>query len=61
MPQHTHAQGHICAHCDGFPRVAVAICPRRPNGTLPTITVDCPACHGTGTTTRRRTLTTAGR
>jgi DnaJ-class molecular chaperone len=39
----------ICSHCDGFPTVAVSIGGRDTHGQLHTVTVDCPACHGTGT------------
>ncbi|WP_037574597.1 hypothetical protein [Phaeacidiphilus oryzae] len=52
MPATTPAR--VCGHCDGHPTVAISTGPRRPDGTLPTLRVDCPACHGTGTTTPPR-------
>ncbi|WNI18701.1 hypothetical protein [Actinacidiphila sp. ITFR-21] len=62
MPQHRHAPGHVCAHCDGFPSAAITTGSRNPDGTRRTITVACPACKGTGTTTpARRILTTTSR
>jgi DnaJ-class molecular chaperone len=61
MPQHTHAPGHICAHCDGFPVVAITTGTRRLDGTLSTITVNCPACNGTGHAPASRALVAAGR
>jgi len=59
MPQHSHASGRVCGHCDGFPTVHIATGSRRLDGTRTTIAVDCPACHGTGTVPARRTLATA--
>ncbi len=61
MPQHTHASGHICGHCDGFPTVQVSTGTRNTDGTRRTITATCPACRGTGTTPTRPALVTAGR
>ncbi|MEY9965934.1 DnaJ-class molecular chaperone [Streptacidiphilus sp. MAP12-16] len=48
MPQLRPAL-RVCPTCDGFPVVAVAIGPRRTDGTLPTLPVTCPDCHGVGT------------
>lgn len=61
MPQHTHASGHVCAHCDGFPSVAITTGTRNGDGTRRTIRANCPACKGTGYAPTRRTLTIAGR
>ncbi|MFI1095045.1 hypothetical protein [Streptomyces sp. NPDC020917] len=61
MPQHSHAPARVCGHCDGFPTVHIATGNRRSDGTRPTIPVDCPVCHGTGTIRTRRALATAGR
>ncbi|WP_327291106.1 hypothetical protein [Streptomyces sp. NBC_01198] len=61
MPHHTHAPGHICSHCDGFPVVAIATGTRNGDGTRRTLNVTCPACKGTGVVPTRRVLTTAGR
>ncbi|WP_333769544.1 hypothetical protein [Streptomyces sp. IBSBF 2435] len=61
MPQHTHAPGHICAHCDGHATAHITTGGREVDGTLPTLRVTCPACKGTGIAPARRTLTTAGR
>ncbi|WP_433889342.1 hypothetical protein [Streptomyces sp. CA-111067] len=61
MPQHHHAPGHICGHCDGFATAAITTGTRNPDGTRTTINANCPACRGTGTAPTRRTLTTTGR
>ncbi|MEV6735640.1 hypothetical protein AB0N14_01360 [Streptomyces sp. NPDC051104] len=42
------ASPRICPNCDGFASAAVSSGARDARGHLPTITVDCPACHGTG-------------
>jgi hypothetical protein len=46
----------ICPNCDGFATAAVGSGPRDASGQLPTIAVDCPACHGTGTVPPRPRL-----
>ena len=61
MPQHSHAPGHVCGHCDGFPTVAITTGGRNPDGTRTTINATCPACQGTGTAPARRTLVAVGR
>jgi hypothetical protein len=61
MPQHTHAPGHICAHCDGFPVVAITTGTRHPDGTSVTLNAVCPACKGTGHAPTRPVLATVGR
>ncbi|PWJ07356.1 hypothetical protein DKG34_12365 [Streptomyces sp. NWU49] len=50
----------ICPHCDGFAAVAVTRGGRDPHGHLRILTVDCPACHGTGTVPARRVREGAG-
>ncbi|MEU0964282.1 hypothetical protein ABZ357_02165 [Streptomyces sp. NPDC005917] len=45
----TLATARICPNCDGFATAAVASGSRDSRGRLPTVLVDCPACHGTGT------------
>ncbi|MCD0484602.1 hypothetical protein LO771_19930 [Streptacidiphilus sp. ASG 303] len=54
MPQHAPAPARRCPHCDGHATAAITTGPRDPSGTLPTLTVACPACHGTGTAPRTR-------
>ncbi|MFE9095517.1 hypothetical protein [Streptomyces sp. NPDC007264] len=44
----------ICPTCDGFASVAVTLGGRDARGHLRTITANCPACKGTGTTRRTR-------
>ncbi|MFB7309919.1 hypothetical protein [Streptomyces sp. NPDC056192] len=44
----------VCSNCDGFPAVRVTLGGRDRHGNLRTITVRCPACHGTGTRPARR-------
>ncbi|MEV7146070.1 hypothetical protein AB0O05_06175 [Streptomyces sp. NPDC093084] len=50
MPRNTPALRHVCRGCDGFARVAITTGTRNPDGTRTTLSVDCPACHGTGHT-----------
>lgn len=38
----------ICPNCDGFATAAISSGGRDTRGHLHTLTVDCPACHGTG-------------
>ena len=47
MPQRTPA-ARICRDCDGFAAVVITTGSRHANGTRVTLTVGCPACHGTG-------------
>ncbi|MFF3989365.1 hypothetical protein ACFY0B_32870 [Streptomyces sp. NPDC001797] len=49
MPRNTPSP-RVCRDCDGFARAAITTGTRNPDGTRTTLTVDCPACHGTGTT-----------
>ncbi|MEU0754417.1 hypothetical protein [Streptomyces albogriseolus] len=60
MTQHTPPASRICPVCDGFATAAVTIGGRDRHGHLRTITVHCPACHGTGTGTARRVREVAG-
>lgn len=60
MPQHTRPRP-ICAHCDGFPQVAITTGQTTPDGQRHTITADCPACHGTGRTIPARAYARAGK
>ncbi|MFJ4947617.1 hypothetical protein [Streptomyces sp. NPDC088760] len=55
MDHHTPPRARLCSACDGFPSVAVTLGGRDHRGHLRTITAHCPACHGTGTVTARRT------
>ncbi|MGX1506058.1 UNVERIFIED_CONTAM: DnaJ-class molecular chaperone [Streptomyces graminofaciens] len=48
MAQPTTA-ARVCSNCDGFPTVRVTLGGRDRRGNLRTVTVHCPACHGTGT------------
>lgn len=52
MPE-TSPTARICHHCDGFATVAIDTGTRTHDGTRITLTVDCPVCHGTGTTDPR--------
>lgn len=51
----------VCAHCDGYPTVRVTLGGRDRHGNLRTITVHCPACHGTGTRPVRTAQLIGGR
>ncbi|MET7547089.1 hypothetical protein [Streptomyces sp. NPDC005500] len=51
----------VCANCDGFPTVRVTLGGRDRHGNLRTITVHCPACHGTGTRPVRTAQLIGGR
>lgn len=62
MAQPTTNPARVCSHCDGFPTVRVTLGGRDRAGHLRTITVHCPACHGTGIAPVGRPLTVpAGR
>jgi DnaJ-class molecular chaperone len=54
MAQHTPPAPRICPACDGFATAAVTLGGRDSRGHLRTLTVDCPACHGTGTVPAHR-------
>ncbi|NWF27504.1 hypothetical protein HW130_14730 [Streptomyces sp. PKU-EA00015] len=56
MAQPTTATVRVCSNCDGFPTVRVTLGGRDRHGNLRTITVHCPACHGTGTRPARRPI-----
>ncbi|MGP3924762.1 hypothetical protein [Streptomyces sp. 8N616] len=57
MTDRAPAPARTCPHCDGFPSVAVTLGGRDRHGHLRTITVHCPACHGTGTLPARAAQT----
>ncbi|MDQ1027628.1 RNase P subunit RPR2 [Streptomyces umbrinus] len=52
MTPRTRLPSCICPNCNGFASVAVTLGGRDRHGHLRTITANCPACHGTGTTRR---------
>ncbi|MFF4132227.1 hypothetical protein ACFY1B_11915 [Streptomyces mirabilis] len=56
MTHRTRPPSRICPNCDGFASAAVTLGGRDRNGNLRTITAHCPACHGTGTLTIRRSV-----
>ncbi|MFD4758559.1 hypothetical protein ACFWOJ_06620 [Streptomyces sp. NPDC058439] len=60
MPENTLPRP-ICAHCDGFPQVAITTGQTTPTGERRTITADCPACRGTGHALPVRAYARAGR
>ncbi|MFI6609387.1 hypothetical protein [Streptomyces sp. NPDC050507] len=51
----------VCAHCDGFPTVAITTGQTTPTGHRHTITADCPACRGTGHALPARAYARAGK
>ncbi|MYR25160.1 MULTISPECIES: hypothetical protein [unclassified Streptomyces] len=52
----------ICGSCDGFAVAHITTGQTTPTGQRHTLPAVCPACHGTGTTTRTApTPVTAGR
>ncbi|MFB7637044.1 hypothetical protein ACFC0M_39695 [Streptomyces sp. NPDC056149] len=55
MPENTRTPRR-CPACDDFPRVAITTGTRHHDGSHKTITVACPACKGTGHTTRAADL-----
>ncbi|WP_030597044.1 hypothetical protein [Streptomyces fulvoviolaceus] len=57
-----HTPARICPNCDGFATAAVTSgLGRDASGHLRTITVDCTACHGHGTTPVRAVQLVGGR
>ncbi|MGY5045779.1 hypothetical protein ACWDE0_08995 [Streptomyces sp. 900105755] len=60
MPRNTPSV-RVCRACDGFARVAIATGTRNPDGTRATLRIDCPACHGAGTTAPAPALARIGR
>ncbi|MFG2955595.1 hypothetical protein ACGF5O_17950 [Streptomyces sp. NPDC048291] len=60
MPRNTPSP-RPCRDCDGFATAAIATGTRNPDGTRTTLRVDCPACHGTGTTAPAPALARTGR
>ncbi|MFH8928982.1 hypothetical protein ACH4D4_18175 [Streptomyces pristinaespiralis] len=61
MAQPTTASVRVCSNCDGFPAVRITLGGRDRRGNLHTITVHCPACHGTGTRPVRTAQLVGGR
>ncbi|MFF4804466.1 hypothetical protein ACFY1U_39850 [Streptomyces sp. NPDC001351] len=55
----TTTNARICPDCDGFATAAVTSGPREASGQLPTLAVNCAACHGNGTVPLRPRLTAA--
>ncbi|GGT62839.1 hypothetical protein ABT368_32380 [Streptomyces althioticus] len=60
MAHRTPPARRVCPSCDGFATAAITLGGRDRHGHLRTITVHCPACHGTGTVTARRVREGAG-
>ncbi|PBC61296.1 hypothetical protein BKI49_25220 [Streptomyces sp. Tue6028] len=52
MTDRARAVPPICPDCHGFASAAVSSGGRDRHGHLRTLTVNCPACHGTGTVSR---------
>ncbi|MGW2348158.1 hypothetical protein [Actinacidiphila glaucinigra] len=50
----------ICPACDGFASAAITLGGRDHRGYLRTLTVNCPACRGTGTRSTRIAASIAG-
>ncbi|MFE6091192.1 hypothetical protein ACFQ7M_04285 [Streptomyces massasporeus] len=50
----TTPTARICPNCDGFATVAITTGNRDRHGHLPTLAIDCRACHGQGTVPARR-------
>ncbi|MER5181874.1 hypothetical protein ABT009_26555 [Streptomyces sp. NPDC002896] len=61
MTDRTRPARRICPACDGFASAAITLGGRDQRGHLRTITVHCPACHGTGTLPARVAAVTGGR
>lgn len=61
MTHRTAPTSRVCSNCDGFPTVRVTLGGRDRRGYLRTITVHCPACHGTGTCADRTAQLIGGR
>ncbi|UYQ61897.1 hypothetical protein [Streptomyces peucetius] len=61
MTDRITAPARVCSNCDGFPTVRVTLGGRDRHGNLRTITVHCPACHGTGTRPVRTAQLVGGR
>ena len=54
MTHPTTPTPRICPHCDGFATAAITTGGRDRHGHLPTLTANCPVCHGHGTVPARR-------
>ncbi|MFD7706201.1 hypothetical protein [Streptomyces sp. NPDC059786] len=51
MPQHARNL-RVCRDCDGFATAAITTGVRHRDGTRETLRITCPACKGTGRTSR---------
>lgn len=60
MTHPTPPPARICPACDGFASAAITLGGRDRHGHLRTLTVHCPACHGTGTRSTRVAASIAG-
>lgn len=60
MTHPTPPAAQICPACDGFASAAITLGGRDRHGHLRTLTVHCPACHGTGTRSTRTVASIAG-
>ncbi|QNE76106.1 hypothetical protein F0344_17075 [Streptomyces finlayi] len=60
MSQHTRPRP-ICAHCDGFPQVAITTGQSTSNGQRRTVTATCLPCNGTGHTNLIRAYARSGK
>ncbi|MET9971771.1 hypothetical protein ABZZ80_39215 [Streptomyces sp. NPDC006356] len=57
----TATTARICPNCDGFASAAISSGGRNASGHLHTLTVDCPACQGTGIRNARVAQLAGGR
>ncbi|MFE2539369.1 hypothetical protein [Actinacidiphila glaucinigra] len=60
MTHPTPPPARICPACDGFASAAITLGGRDRHGHLRTLTVYCPACHGTGTRPARTAASIVG-
>ncbi|WP_329187342.1 hypothetical protein [Actinacidiphila glaucinigra] len=60
MTHPTPPPARLCPACDGFASAAITLGGRDRHGHLRTLTVHCPACHGTGTRPVRAAASIAG-
>ncbi|WP_405713603.1 MULTISPECIES: hypothetical protein [unclassified Streptomyces] len=59
MPEHT-LNLPVCAHCDGFPTVAITTGQTNADGHRETVTATCRPCNGTGHTAPARAYARTG-
>ncbi|MDX3353309.1 hypothetical protein PV703_08230 [Streptomyces sp. ME01-24h] len=60
MTHPTPPPARICPACDGFASAAITLGGRDRHGHLRTLTVHCPACHGTGAPPTRTVASIVG-